>query len=302
MAVQTQVRGQASFLGIPATDLTMILVVLVWGVNFTVVKIALQELPPLAFAALRFTGAAALLWLILRAREGSRPLPKGVLWKLTWVGIVGNTLYQICFTYGLKLTTAANASLLIATTPALVAGFGALLGIERIRRIGVAGIALAILGVALVLAARGLQFSADDILGDLLLVGCALAWTVYTLGVRTLGGGLSPLAITTWTMITGVPGLLLVAVPDMIQINWASVSAGAWAGLAYSTVLGIVLAYVLWNNSVRVAGSTRTAIYGCAIPLVATLVAWPALGEAPTWLQAAGAVLIVAGVLLTRRT
>jgi drug/metabolite transporter (DMT)-like permease len=301
MATQTRAERAGARLGLTMTDLTMILVVLIWGANFSVVKLALAELPPLAFAALRFTIAGAILWALMLIREGAPKLPKGALWKLTWVGIVGNTLYQVFFTLGLQRTTAANASLLIATTPALVAGFGALLGIERLRRATVLGIGLALAGVALVLAARGLSFTQAGLIGDLMLLACAICWTIYTLGVRSVGAGLSPLAITTWTMVTGVPGLLLVSAPDLLATDWAAVSAGAWWGLAYATVLALVLAYLLWNNSVRVAGSNRTAIYGCAIPLVATLVAWPALGETPTPLQAVGAALIVAGVLMTRR-
>lgn len=301
MAAQTRAERAVGGLGLSMIDLTMILVVLIWGANFSVVKLALAELPPLAFAALRFTIAGVLLFALLLLREGMPRLPKGALWKLTWVGIVGNTLYQILFTLGLQRTSAANASLLIATTPALVAGFGALLGIERLRRATISGIGLALAGVALVLAARGLSFTQAGLLGDLMLLGCAVAWTVYTLGVRSMGGGLSPLAITAWTMATGVPGLLLVAGPELAATDWAAVSAGAWAGLAYSSLLALVVAYLLWNNSVRVAGSNRTAIYGCAIPLVAALAAWPLLGETPTPLQAVGAALIVAGVLMTRR-
>jgi drug/metabolite transporter (DMT)-like permease len=286
---------------LPATDLAMLAVVLIWGANFSVVKLALQEIPPLAFAGLRFALAAALLWAIARWREGATPLPPGSLGKLIWVGVVGNTLYQLGFIYGLSLTTAANASLLIATTPAMVALAGALLGIERLRATTVAGIALAFCGVVLVLLARGLSFSREGVVGDLLLIGSAVCWTVYTLGVRTVGAGISPLRITSTTMLTGVPGLLLLGIPEFATVPWAAVSGGAWLGLAYSTLLALVLAYVLWNNSVRVVGSNRTAIYGCAIPLVAALVAWPALGERPTPLQGLGAALIIAGVLLTRR-
>jgi len=301
MATQTTAERAASRLSLPATDLTMILVVLIWGANFSVMKLALGELPPLAFAALRFTIAGVLLLGLLVAREGVPRLDRATLWKLTWVGVMGNTLYQVLFTLGLQRTSAANASLLIATTPALVAGFGALLGIERLRRSTLLGIGMALAGVSLVLAARGLSFTQSGLVGDLLLLGCSACWTIYTLGVRSLGGGLSPLAITTWTMVTGVPGLLLISTPELLATNWGSISAGAWWGLAYATVLALVVAYVLWNNSVRVAGSNRTAIFGCAIPMVAALVAWPVLGEAPTPLQAVGAALIIAGVLMTRR-
>lgn len=301
MATQTSAGRPLALPGFSRTDLTMVLVVLIWGANFSVTKIALQQIPPLAFAGLRFIVAGLLLWVVLRAREGARPLPPGALPKLIWLGIIGNSIYQICFLLGLSYTTAANAALIIATTPALVAAAGAALGIERLRRIAGVGIAMAIGGVVLILSARGLRFTADGMVGDLLLLGCAVSWTIYTLGVRSLGAGLSPLAITTWTTITGMPGLLLLALPDLLRTDWGAVSLGAWAGLAYSTVLGVVVAYLLWNNSVRVAGSNKTAIFGCAIPLVATLVAWPVLGEAPTLVQGAGAALIVAGVLLTRR-
>lgn len=301
MATKTQAERAPARLGLSTTDLTMLLVVLIWGANFSIVKIALQQFPPLAFAALRFLVAGVLLWLIMRWREGPQPMSRAVLWKLTWVGIIGNTFYQVCFIYGISISSAANAALLIATTPAMIAGAGALLGQEKLRRPVVIGIGLALAGVALVLAARGLTFSSESLIGDLLLVGCSVFWTIYTLGVRSIGTGISPLRITTMTMLTGVPGLLLFSLPQLLSVEWASISVGSWAGFLYATVFGLVLAYVLWNNSVRLVGSNRTAIYGCAIPLVAALIAWPVLGEQPTPLQAVGAVLIISGVLMTRK-
>jgi drug/metabolite transporter (DMT)-like permease len=301
MASQTQAARPAALAGLPWTDLTMILVVVIWGANFSITKIALLQIPPLGFAALRFLTAGALLWIVLRLVEGPRRPPPGALRKLIWLGLIGNSIYQTCFMLGLTYSTAANASLIIATTPAMVAAAGAALGIERLRRVAIVGIIMAIGGVALILSARGLQFTSEGLLGDLLLLGCALSWTAYTLGVRSLGGGLSPLMITTWTTITGAPALLLLGLPDLLGTDWTAVSPGAWGGMAYSVVLAVVVAYLLWNNSVRVAGSNKTAIYGCAIPLVATLVAWPMLGEMPTIVQGIGAVLIVTGVLLTRR-
>lgn len=286
---------------IPATDLTMLLVVVIWGTNFSVTKAAIEQIPPLAFVALRFTIGALLLWAVLRLREGPAPLPPGSLKKLIWLGIIGNTIYQTCFMIGLRLTTASNSALLIATVPVITAIAGALLGIERLNRRMLIGILLAFLGVTLVVAARGLAFAPEKVLGDLLLIGCAISWAIYTLGVRTLNSELSPLRITTWTILTGLPGLLLLGFPGMLQHNWAAVSPNAWLSLLYSSVLSLGLAYILWNNSVRVAGTNRTAIYNCVTPLVAALAAWPLLGEVPTIQHALGAALIIMGVLTTRR-
>ncbi|ACL26576.1 DMT family transporter [Chloroflexus aggregans] len=300
----SRIEQRVLLAGLTKTDLTMLLVVLIWGANFSIVKAALTEIPPLAFATLRFAGASVLLLAFTFWREGRRALPpdRATFWKLTWIGFIGNTVYQALFTYSLTLTTAANGSLIIATTPAWVALTAAVLGIERVRRTMAMGIALAIGGVMLVVAERGLSLGGSGLLGDLLMLGAALCWMMYTLGVRTLGQGLSPLAITAWTMVTGVPGMALISIPDWERVAWDSVSFNAWFGLLYATLLALVLAYVLWNNSVRVAGSARTAIYSCAIPLVATLLAWPLIGEQPTWVQGIGGLLIISGVLLTRRS
>ncbi len=85
------------------------------------------------------------------------------------------------------------------------------------------------------------------------------------------------------------------------RLDWHSLSLRAWAGVWYATLLAIVVAYLLWNNAVRVVGSGRTAIFNSMVPLVAMLVAWPLLGEHPRPIQIGGAALIVSGILLSRR-
>ncbi|HEU5013226.1 MAG TPA: DMT family transporter [Roseiflexaceae bacterium] len=285
-----------------SNDLPMLLVVLIWGANFSVIKVALADIPPLAFVALRFAIAGTVLGFILWRREGTLLPPRRSWLRLILLGVIGNTLYQVLFVLSLAYTTAANSSLLIAATPALVALFGAAFGIERLTRAIAGGVVLAIAGVALVVVARGVELSSATFLGDMLALVAALCWAFYTLGVRTLSGGMSPLAITTLTTIIGLPGLLLVGGTELVQVAWGEIGLVSWSGIAYSSLLAIVLAYLLWNTSVRNVGSNRTAIFGCAIPLVATLVAWPVLGEQPVLLQGIGALLIVGGVLLTRRS
>lgn len=298
----------------------MLLVVLIWGANFSIVKAAFTQIPPLAFTALRFTIASVLLWLILYWREGggkratqgvpeekeqSAASPAGSVsfWKLVGLGIIGNTLYQAFFVTGLSLTTAANTALLLATTPAMIALLGAPLGLERITRNVVYGILLALVGITLVTAARGVTVSWGTFGGDLLVLLAVVCWSIYTLGVRELGGGssMSTLRITTLTMLTGTPGLLILGIPEVLATNWRQVEAAAWGGLLYSAIFALVVAYIFWNNSVRLVGGSRTAVYACLTPLVAALVAWPLLGERPVPLQGIGALLIIGGVLLTKR-
>jgi drug/metabolite transporter (DMT)-like permease len=136
--------------------------------------------------------------------------------------------------------------------------------------------------------------------GDLLSVAAVFCWASYTVWLRRVPTGVTPLRVTAITTIAGTPGLLLAGVPGLLKLDWTGVNPSAWLGLGYAAVFSLVVAYLLWNRSVKLVGSTRTAIYMCVTPLFAVTGAWLLLGERPRPLQGVGAVLIVAGVLLTR--
>jgi drug/metabolite transporter (DMT)-like permease len=112
---------------------------------------------------------------------------------------------------------------------------------------------------------------------------------------------MSSLRITAWTAYAGTPALVLAGLPDAVRTDWTALGWPVWAALGYSTLLSLVLAYWIWNRSVREVGGTKTAIYMCITPLVGVLVAWAALGERPGPLHAAGGALILVGVVLARR-
>lgn len=280
----------------------MAFVVMIWGGNFAVLKSAYTQIAPFPFTAIRFALATGLMLLLLWWREGDCRFPPGSFGKFLWLGLIGNTLYQALFANGLARTTSANSSLIVTTTPAVVAITGGLIGLERITRWTVLGLALALGGILIVMETRGAAVSSRTLTGDLMILGSVFGWTAYVLGMRTVKGHISSLRATTLTMITGTPGLILVALPGLARTEWAKVGAAAAFGIFYSAVLALVMCYLLYNRNVRLIGGVKTTIYGCVIPVVAALIAWPVLGEQPTWWQGAGAVLIIAGVLLTRRT
>lgn len=280
----------------------MLLVSFIWGANFAVVKTAFTQIPPLAFAALRYLIASLALALLLRSREGLTPIPRGSFWPIIWLGFIGNTLYQLFFVTGLSRTTAANSSMLLSTTPALVALCGGLLGIERITRRVAAGVVLATFGIVLVMLARGVSFSSGTLIGDLVTLGSTFCWVAYALGVRKMMGRISSLRLTALTMVAGTPGLLVIGWPQLASLDYGALTLSAWFGIFYSSIFALVICYLIYNRSVHRIGSVRTSIYGSIIPVVATLIAWPVLGERPTLWQGMGAALIIAGVLLARKT
>jgi drug/metabolite transporter (DMT)-like permease len=283
-----------------AQDAGMLLVCLIWGLNFSVTKSAFDQIPPLPFTAVRFIISSLLLWVVLRAIEGPARLPPGALKLLIVLGVVGNTCYQLAFTVGLAQTTATNSALILSTVPTVVAVFAGVLGLERITARMRWGIALGTLGVFMVIATRGVEFDLQNLIGDILTVLAVLFWAGYTIGLRRVAPEVSPLRVTTITTIAGTPGLLLAGLPGSLRMDWSRVDLEAWLAVGYASVLSLVVAYLLWNRSVKAVGGTRTAIYMCLTPLVAVLGAWLMLGERPHPLQGIGALFIITGVLLTR--
>jgi drug/metabolite transporter (DMT)-like permease len=280
----------------------MLLVVLIWGVNFTVTKGAFARFPPLAFTGVRFALASVLLVPLVRRLEGQEPLSRPVLTRLVVLGVVGNTLYQLGFILGLDRTTASNSALILAAMPSIVALLAVALRFEPLRARVLGGVLVATVGVVLVVAARGAGFGGATMAGDLLTLGAVICWAGYTLGLRVLPPEVSALRVTMVTTVAGAPGLVLAGLPEMVGMDWTAVGWQGWAALGYATFFSLLVAYVIWNRSVKVVGPSRTVIYMCLTPLVAVLTAAVFLGERPMPLQAVGAALIIGGVLLTRGT
>lgn len=287
--------------GVSSTDVLLLLMVLIWGSNFTAIKYSLEDLLPLSFNALRFT-LASLVMLIaaLLTRKGFKLAP-GDGRRLFLLGLLGNTCYQSLFITGMSHTRAGNAALILATTPLFTAILGRIRKHEYFTGRGVAGLLLAFAGiVTIVVSGRGEVSLGETVLGDGLLLASTVCWSLYTVGSKHLVHKYGSMKATTIMMASGTPFLLLVCAPSLLRQDWSRVRPVAWAGVVYSGLFAIALAYLIWSYGVRKIGSTRTAIYSNITPIVALLVAWPALGESPTLGQLTGAVVILVGVYLVR--
>lgn len=285
------------------TNLGLLTMVLVWGLNFSVVKAALAHIPPLGFNALRFPLASLTVWLVLR-RLGSIPLPRREdVRRVIVLGLLGNVVYQVAFIVGLDRTRAGNASLLLATSPIMTALLSAAAGHERVRPRVWGGVVATVVGMALVVLGghEGVAIGLDTLAGDLILVGAALAWSLYTVGAKPLINRYGPVPVTAWTLWTGSLALVPLGSLDLVGLGWSAVPGVAWAGVAFAGIFGIALAYLLWYQGVRYIGNTRTAIYSNLVPVLAILIAWLWLGEVPSVGQIVGAVVIIGGVMLAQR-
>ncbi|MBI4408734.1 MAG: EamA family transporter [Gemmatimonadetes bacterium] len=285
-----------------STDAGLLLMVVIWAVNFSVIKVALAALQPLTVNALRFPLAALTVYLILRRRALIFPSREHVA-RVLVLGLLGNIVYQFLFIYGVARTRAGNAALLLAGTPMLTALLSAAVGHERVGARVWLGVLATLAGMGFVVAGGAAHPElGGGFLGNLLLLGASLAWAAYTVGARNLVDTYGPVPVTAWTLWIGAVGLLLAGLPTLPRVDWSGTPLLVWAAVAYAGALSIGLAYLLWYRGVHYIGSTRTAMYSNLVPVVALAVAWLWLGEVPTLWQITGAAVIIGGVTLARRT
>lgn len=287
--------------GVLLTEALLLSMAVIWGVNYSVVKYGVGQIPPLAYNGLRVAVAAAAL-LVVAAVAVREPWPgRRDALRLLGLGVLGNCVYQIFFIEGIERTGAGTASLILAASPAVIALMGRVRGSERVTRRGAGGIALSIAGVGLVMFGTGTAAGQGSLAGDVLLfVGC-VAWALFTVLLAPYTQRVHGVQLSALTMVGGAVPMALVAAPELSRIAWGAVTPGAWGAVAYSSLAALVVAYLIWYRGVRVIGPTRTALFGNLQPFIALLVAWLWFGEVPTAVQGVGAVAITAGILLTRR-
>jgi len=284
-----------------AIDLALLMMTIIWGTNAVVVKATYAQIPPMAFMAIRFLIAGTLLLSIAWISERSLKVHRRDWLLLIAVAMVGTGLYQPLFLTGLSMTTASNTSLIIAASPAFVALLNRLLGRERLPARGWLGIALAFAGIVLIVeGGGGIEFGSTVFVGDLLILAGTFLWACYAVLAAPLMQRYSPLRVTALTTSLGAVPLIFLGWPTVQALDFQQVDARGWAGMLYSAIFAIVIAYIIWNMGVKKIGGSRTSLYANLIPVVGTLAAALFLGETITPLMVVGAAIIFAGLHLAR--
>lgn len=283
-------------------DLAMLGAVMAWGLNFVVAKRAFAEIPPYTFNGIRFIIASIFMLGLTWISERSLGIERRDWPRMILAGVIGNGVYQMLFIYGLDRTTAGNSSLLVATNPIFIALMTGLLGLERVTRRMWGGILISFMGMVIVIAngANQLSLGSSTLVGDGLTLLAGLCWALYAVIAKPLTHRYSSLKISALAMISGTPVLLIAGIPGMLAQDWSAISWAGWSGTIYSAVFSISLAYVAYTQAIHTLGNARTGIYSNLVPVVAMVTAAIGLGEPIRIWQAIGAIIILAGVYLTR--
>ena len=260
----------------------LLLLSCLWGGSFFFIGVAVTELPPLTIVTLRVGLAAIILWIFFLV--SGQEIPKSLkLWRTFFVlGLLGNAIPFSLIVWGQTHITSGLASIINATTPLftiLIAG--TLLSDERITGGKLIGVALGILGVAVLIIgpSRMIEITSDTT-AQLAVVGAAISYgfaTVY--GRRFKAMGISPLTtvigqVTTATVIL-LPLALIVERPDQLSNPSIQVWLAVFSLAAFSTVL----AYILFFRILSSAGATNVVLVTFLVPITASLLGWLVLDE-----------------------
>jgi len=283
-------------------DALLLLMIVIWGANFSIVKVALRDFPEIAFNATRLFVAMMVYLAVIVAtpmRSTLRTLTRRDWMELAFLGSIGTFLYQFCFVSSVKRTSVANGSLIIGISPIVIALMSAAVGHERIRPVRWLGIAVAMFGLYLVVG-HGVDLSGQTWRGDVLMMAGVICWSTYSVASQSILKRHDPLLVIGLTFSIGATLYVLTLTPILIAVDWQAISGFSWLLMLTSALLALNLSYWIWYTGLKKLGGSRTSVYSYLTPVVAMMVAAVWLAEPISTNQIAGAGAIFAGLLITR--
>jgi drug/metabolite transporter (DMT)-like permease len=279
---------------------------LIWGSTYAVARAALDTVPAPALAFLRFALAGLLFAPLVRWRGKEAPGAPGERWGpalLALIGATGFALPKLLIYYGLPLSTATEASILVNLEAVLTALLGAIFLRERLRAPAIAGIAIAFAGALAMAWPAGDPFHQRHALGNLLIIASMVGEAAATVLAVPAGRRYSGLTITAggsaWGALLLAPAAFAAAAATGGPRAWTS--PGCLFSILYLAVAGTVVAYSLLYNALHRVEAGRAAAFLYLQPVVGALLGILWLGEAVTLQAVLGGGLVLVGVVLTTR-
>ncbi len=281
-----------------------LLLALVWGSAFTAIKAGLEFFPPVLFAAIRYD-LAGVLMLAYAWIATEHPIPGGRSeWALVGIGAVFMiAAYHTFLFVGEQYTTSAAAAVIVSLSPVLTTGFARLfLPKERLTVLGIIGLLLGLVGVAVLSNPDPANLLGGDTIGELLILGAATSFALGSVLARRSDADLPIETLEAWAMLGGAAAMHAASLglgesPAAVQWTQDGVLA-----LAYLVVASSALGYLLYFDLLNRLGPIEINLVSYAAPVVAAGTGLVLLGERPSLFTGVGFLLILIGFVLLKRT
>ncbi len=265
---------------------------MMWGLSYIFTKVAVESLPPMFLAVLRFSLAVAVLFPIVGRRRGSFGRVRHRFAALA--GFLGITTYFFFENYGLTLTNASDASLIVSTAPILTIILYDVLR-RRFDYFEYIGGGIAFVGLGLIIYSGSFS-SGSSVAGNLLSFGAALSWAGYTYFYERIRNSSiwTTMEIMLWGLVFSLP---FAFVEIFLLGKSVSFSSGAVAGVIYLGLFASALGYILWNMGINLWGGKAATLWVYTIPIFTVVADVLFLKNVPSWLFFFGSALVGIGMV-----
>ena len=291
---------KSSFMNTRRGYIVLSITILLWGTAFMINKLVLQEVAPLQLTLIR-TLLAFMFMAPMAARQGFK-LRDIFRREFMLFGLTGTTLYYALQNIGLTYTTVSSTALILAILPATTTVLAVIFLKERLTRIQIGGIVLATIGVILVSLDSGdTSPGSNPILGNLLIFGAALSWSIYTVQGRNMSGNYPSMVMSAASAGAGAILLLPFVGWEIADQGLAHISGIYWLGILYLGLVVSGLSTYLWNEALHHLSASVASSYSNLVTIIGVASSF-LLGERPPLVQIFGGAVAILGVLLSSRS
>ena len=276
----------------------------IWGGTFVAGKHVVAVMSPMMGSFARYVIAVVALLVAAFALEGGLPPLSRRQWIGTFIlGLLGVFAYNLFFMGSLERLPASRAALIIALNPVITITISSLVLKERLSARRWLGVAIALLGVWIVISRGDIASIASAGLGagELFMFAAVFSWALYTIIGRKVLVGLTPLAATNYAALWGTLMLACVAAPEFSGLSAAQFDLSRVLALLYLGVCGTALAFVWYYISVKKLGTAVTSIFNNLVPVFGVLISVLLLGEHLLISMLIGGAIAIAGVMMVSR-
>jgi drug/metabolite transporter (DMT)-like permease len=284
--------------------LETVFAVIVWGASFIATKIALRELSPAAIVWLRFAMGVAILGAAVAVRK-QFSLPARREWGyFLLLGFLGIAFHQWLQSNALQTSEAATTAWIVASTPVFMAILGRIVLREQLAWPKIAGIAVAAIGVLMVVSHGDLlaiSVGRFGVPGDVLVLISSINWAVFSIAARRGLQNYPAAWMMLWVMLAGwlITSLLFFTTGGLHE--FFGLSSSGWLAMSFLGVFCSGLAYIAWFDALKSLSAVQTGVFLYIEPLVAVVVAAVLLAERITPGSLLGGAIILAGVYLVNK-
>lgn len=265
-------------------------------------KLLVAVLPVFLLAWLRFGIAAVAMAGWVRRAPGEARLSPADRRLLFWESFLGNFLFSICMLYGVSLTSALSAGVMMAAIPGVVALMAWHWLGERLTARTLAGVGLAGAGIALLAWARtGGGADADggfSVTGHLLLAAAVVCEAAYVVIGKRLSGTVAPRRISALINLWGFALVTPLGLWQALRFDFATVPAATWGLLVFYAIAASMVTVWLWMRGLQQVPAPQAGVFSVMLPVAAAAVGIGLLGEPFGAVHAAALAAALGGVLL----